>query len=165
MHAAELVESHIDAWNHGDAQGVADHPTADGIYVDVPQNLERTHDELIIKISINQVTAATRTVPRTNPPGPHRRRWRFCQIHRFLYCRKLFDGNSGPLALVAPQRTFGLLIAWPGLPNKRIKVTAESIVQKSGCCSFGSCRNSGSSTSTNGPRWLSKRRQELIDFE
>ena len=74
MHTAELVESHIDAWNHGDAQGVADHPTADGIYVDVPQNLERTHDELIIKISINQVTAATRTVSHTNPPRPHHRR-------------------------------------------------------------------------------------------
>ena len=48
MHAAEFVASYFDAWNHGDAQGVADHLTADGIYVDVPQNMERTHDELIV---------------------------------------------------------------------------------------------------------------------
>ena len=50
MHAAEFVESYFDAWNHGDAQGVADHLTADGIYVDVPQNMERTHDELIVML-------------------------------------------------------------------------------------------------------------------
>ena len=50
MHAAEFVESYFDAWNHGDAQGVADHLTADGIYVDVPQNMERTQDELIVML-------------------------------------------------------------------------------------------------------------------
>ena len=50
MRAAEFVESYFDAWNHGDAQGVADHLTADGIYVDVPQNMERTHDELIVML-------------------------------------------------------------------------------------------------------------------
>ena len=48
MHATQFVASYFDAWNHGDAQGVADHLTADGIYVDVPQNMERTHDELIV---------------------------------------------------------------------------------------------------------------------
>jgi hypothetical protein len=117
MHTAEFVESYIDAWNHGDAQRIADHLTADGIYVDVPQNLERTHDELIIKISINQVTAATKTVSRTNPPGPHRRRWGFNQVHRFLYCCELFDGHCRPLALVAPQRTFRLFVACPRLSN------------------------------------------------
>ena len=50
MHAAEFVESYFDAWNHGDAQGVADHLAADGIYVDVPQYMERTHDELIVML-------------------------------------------------------------------------------------------------------------------
>ena len=50
MRAAEFVESYFDAWNHGDAQGVADHLTADGIYVDVPQKMERTHDELIVML-------------------------------------------------------------------------------------------------------------------
>jgi AraC-like DNA-binding protein len=47
MHATEFVESYIDAWNHCDPKGVADHLTADGIYCDIPENLQRTHDELI----------------------------------------------------------------------------------------------------------------------
>lgn len=51
MRAAEFVESYFDAWNHGDAEGVADHLAADGIYVDVPQNIERSHDELIINLN------------------------------------------------------------------------------------------------------------------
>ena len=50
MHAAEFVASYFDAWNHGDPQGVADHLTADGIFVDVPQNMVRTHDELIVMV-------------------------------------------------------------------------------------------------------------------
>ena len=51
MRAAEFVESYFDAWNHGDAQGVANHLAADGVYVDVPQNIERTHDELIVNLN------------------------------------------------------------------------------------------------------------------
>jgi len=47
MHATEFVESYIDAWNHCDAQGVADHLTDDGIYRDIPQNEQRSHDELV----------------------------------------------------------------------------------------------------------------------
>jgi AraC-like DNA-binding protein len=51
VHATKFVESYFDAWNHCDPQGVADHLTADGIYVDVPENIERTHDELIVNLN------------------------------------------------------------------------------------------------------------------
>lgn len=47
MHATEFVKSYFDAWNQRDPRGVADHLTADGIYRDVPENLQRSHDELI----------------------------------------------------------------------------------------------------------------------
>lgn len=50
MRATEFVESYFDAWNHCDPKGVADHLTADGIYRDVPENVQRTHDELIISL-------------------------------------------------------------------------------------------------------------------
>jgi AraC-like DNA-binding protein len=45
--ATRFVESYIDAWNHRDPKGVADHLAAGGIYRDVPQKLESSHDELI----------------------------------------------------------------------------------------------------------------------
>ena len=51
MHATEFVESYFDAWNHHDPKGVADHLTADGIYRDIPENVERSHDELIKSLS------------------------------------------------------------------------------------------------------------------
>jgi len=47
MHATKFVESYFDAWNHCDPKAVADHLAADGVYCDVPQNAQRTHDELI----------------------------------------------------------------------------------------------------------------------
>lgn len=47
MHAIEFVESYFDAWNHHDAKGVADHLAANGIYRDIPEKVERSHDELI----------------------------------------------------------------------------------------------------------------------
>lgn len=47
MRATEFVESYFDAWNHRDPKGVADHLTADGIYCDIPENAQRSHDELI----------------------------------------------------------------------------------------------------------------------
>ena len=46
MHATKFVESYFDAWNHSDANGVAGHLTADGIYCDIPENVQRTRDEL-----------------------------------------------------------------------------------------------------------------------
>lgn len=51
MQAAKFVESYINAWNHRDPEGVADHLTADGIYLDIPENVQRTHDELIVSLN------------------------------------------------------------------------------------------------------------------
>jgi AraC-like DNA-binding protein len=51
MRAIEFVESYFDAWNHHDPKGVADHLTADGIYRDIPEKVERSHDELIQSLS------------------------------------------------------------------------------------------------------------------
>ncbi len=51
MHTTEFVESYFDAWNHCDPKAVADHLTADGIYCDVPENTQRTHDELITTLN------------------------------------------------------------------------------------------------------------------
>ncbi|MGI9238770.1 MAG: helix-turn-helix domain-containing protein [Woeseiaceae bacterium] len=51
MHAAKFVESYFDAWNHNDPEGVADHLASDGIYVDMPENVRRTHDELVISLN------------------------------------------------------------------------------------------------------------------
>ena len=47
MHATEFVESYMDAWNHRDPIGVADHLANDGVYRDIPQKFQNTHDELI----------------------------------------------------------------------------------------------------------------------
>ena len=47
MRATDFVESYFDAWNQQDSKGVADHLTADGIYCDIPENEQRSHDELI----------------------------------------------------------------------------------------------------------------------
>ena len=52
MHAAEFVESYIDAWNHRDPIGVADHLSADGIYCDIPENVQSTRDELISSLVV-----------------------------------------------------------------------------------------------------------------
>ena len=46
MQSTDFVESYFDAWNQHDPHGVADHLAPGGIYQDVRQNEERTHDEL-----------------------------------------------------------------------------------------------------------------------
>ena len=51
MHATEFVESYMDAWNHRDPKGVADHFTEDGIYCDIPEHVQCSHDELISFLS------------------------------------------------------------------------------------------------------------------
>ena len=50
MQATEFVKSYLDAWNHHDPVEVADHLSADGIYRDVPENAQRSHDELIVNL-------------------------------------------------------------------------------------------------------------------
>jgi len=51
MRTTQFVESYFDAWNHGDPKGVADHLTADGIYCDIPENVQCSHDELITSLT------------------------------------------------------------------------------------------------------------------
>jgi AraC-like DNA-binding protein len=51
MHANKFVESYFNAWNHRDPVAVADHLAANGVYCDVPENVQRTHDELIVTLS------------------------------------------------------------------------------------------------------------------
>jgi AraC-like DNA-binding protein len=51
MRAEKFVASYFDAWNHTDPEGVASHLTADGVYRDVPENTQRTHDELIVMLN------------------------------------------------------------------------------------------------------------------
>ena len=42
-----MSKSYFDAWNHCDPVAIADHLTADGIYLDVPENKQQTHDQLV----------------------------------------------------------------------------------------------------------------------
>ena len=50
LQATDFVESYFDAWNHRDAKGVADHLAANGTYCDIPENVQRSHDELITSL-------------------------------------------------------------------------------------------------------------------
>jgi len=50
MQTTDFVQSYFDAWNHRDPKAVADHLAADGLYLDVPENSQRTHDELIVSL-------------------------------------------------------------------------------------------------------------------
>jgi len=50
MRKTDFVESYFDAWNHRDSRGIAGHLSADGTYRDVPENLQRSQDELIVSL-------------------------------------------------------------------------------------------------------------------
>ena len=50
MHTVRFVESYFDAWNQRDPEGVAYHLVAEGIYRDIPENLQRTRTELITSL-------------------------------------------------------------------------------------------------------------------
>ena len=47
MHSTDFVASYFEAWNQHDPEGIADHLTPNGIYRDVRQNTQHTHDELV----------------------------------------------------------------------------------------------------------------------
>ena len=51
MRATKFVESYFDAWNHRDPIAVADHLATDGLYCDIPEHVQQTHDELIIYLN------------------------------------------------------------------------------------------------------------------
>ncbi len=50
MRAVEFVESYFDAWNHCDPVAIANHLASNGLYYDVPENVQRTHDELVVSL-------------------------------------------------------------------------------------------------------------------
>lgn len=50
MRKTEYVESYLDAWSRRDSKGVADHLTTDGTYRDIPENVQRSPEELIIHL-------------------------------------------------------------------------------------------------------------------
>lgn len=50
MRPTSFVDSYIDAWNHRDPKGVADHLAEGGVYCDIPMNRRRSHDELILSL-------------------------------------------------------------------------------------------------------------------
>lgn len=47
MQAVDFVQSYIDAWNHCDAKGVAEHLAKNGTYFDIPQNEQHSRDDLV----------------------------------------------------------------------------------------------------------------------
>ncbi|MDG1164934.1 MAG: helix-turn-helix domain-containing protein [Porticoccaceae bacterium] len=51
MHAAKFVESYIDAWNHSDPKGVAEHLVKNGIYCDIPANQQHSGEALVAILS------------------------------------------------------------------------------------------------------------------
>ena len=51
MQVTNFVESYFDAWNHSDPVGVADHLASGGIYCDITENVQRSHDELVTSLS------------------------------------------------------------------------------------------------------------------
>lgn len=50
MRAMEFVHSYFDAWNHFDPVAIADHLADDGFYCDIPENMPRSHDELVLNL-------------------------------------------------------------------------------------------------------------------
>ena len=50
MHSTEFVKSYIDAWNHGDANGVVEHLCRNGTYCDVPANIQLSGDDLVASL-------------------------------------------------------------------------------------------------------------------
>ena len=51
MRAAEFVKSYIDAWNHSDAKGVAEHLAKNGTYFDIPINEQHSREELVANLT------------------------------------------------------------------------------------------------------------------
>ncbi|MEM1411032.1 MAG: helix-turn-helix domain-containing protein [Pseudomonadota bacterium] len=47
MKAADFVASYLEAWNRGDSEAVGEHLCSDGTYLDVPENLRQSREELI----------------------------------------------------------------------------------------------------------------------
>ena len=51
MHATDFVASYFNAWNHQDPEAIAHHLAAEGVYCDVPRNVQIRRDELVTSFS------------------------------------------------------------------------------------------------------------------
>lgn len=51
MRAVEFVQSYFDAWNHSDAEGVAEHLVKNGTYSDIPQHQQLSRDDLVVYLT------------------------------------------------------------------------------------------------------------------
>ena len=58
MRATDFVDSYFAAWNHRDPKAVAEHLANDGIYCDIPENVQSSRDELIV--SLNDIFSESR---------------------------------------------------------------------------------------------------------
>ena len=50
MRATDFVHSYFDAWNHHDAQGVAEHLAKNGTYCDIPTHKQFSREELVANL-------------------------------------------------------------------------------------------------------------------
>jgi len=50
MRSTDFVDSYLEAWNHQNPVGVADHLANNGLYVDVPEHTSRTRNELVASL-------------------------------------------------------------------------------------------------------------------
>lgn len=50
MHVNDFVRSYFEAWNQLDPEGVAGHLASHGVYRDMPEDVQRSRDELIVSL-------------------------------------------------------------------------------------------------------------------
>ena len=51
MRAADFVDSYFDAWNHCDAEGVAEHLAKNGTFCDMPLHQQFSRNELVANLA------------------------------------------------------------------------------------------------------------------
>ena len=51
MRALDFVQSYFDAWNHSDAQAVAEHLEVNGTYCDIPANVQHAREDLVADLT------------------------------------------------------------------------------------------------------------------
>jgi AraC-like DNA-binding protein len=50
MHVNDFVRSYFEAWNQLDPEGVAMHMASEGVYRDMPEDVQRSRDELVVSL-------------------------------------------------------------------------------------------------------------------
>ena len=51
MRAADFFQSYFDAWNHSDAQAMAEHLEVNGTYCDIPANVQHAREDLVANLT------------------------------------------------------------------------------------------------------------------